>query len=97
MGNIEDIKKECERYRLLYENADNSLAYWETKCRRLEIENEQMKFQLDNAPLGLLDTYKQAMKEIREYAIDLIDGVKGGCETDIGTILLERIDKVIGE
>lgn len=36
MDNIEDVKRECERYRLLYENADKSLAYWEEKCRRLE-------------------------------------------------------------
>lgn len=62
----------------------------------LQEENEQLKFQLDNAPLGVLDTYKQALQEIREYAIDLIDGAAGGCEPDIGTILLKRINEVIG-
>ena len=46
MDNIEDIKKECEKFRLLYYNANKSLTYWEEKCRRLEIKIQTLEREL---------------------------------------------------
>lgn len=55
--------------------------YWFDRC--CEINRERSK-------------YLQALQEIRKYATDLIDGAEGGCEPDIGTILLKKVDEVIG-
>jgi len=39
----------------------------------LQAENEQLKFELDNAPLEVLDIYKQALQDIRDIADGMHD------------------------
>ena len=71
--------------------------------REVKAENKRLKEKYNIASYEcnnlreLKTKYRQALQEIREYATDLIDGAAGGCEPDIGTILLKRIDEVIGE
>lgn len=79
----------------------------ESENNRLQKENEQLEalcdtyrtcYQAKHSDIKcLFPKYKQTLQEIRKYAVDLIDGVKGGCEPDIGTILLKKINEVMGD
>lgn len=67
-----NLKLQIETYNL--PEVQKALTDWRTgeldlqanKLKKLEAENEQLKHELDNAPLGVLDIYKQALQEIRE-------------------------------
>jgi predicted nuclease with TOPRIM domain len=85
----ENNKLKTENEKLIDQNFKISQKYTE-----LEQENERLKFQLDNAPLGVLDTYKKALQEIREIA-DII--ANANCyPVKEAQKIIDKINSVIG-
>lgn len=105
---LERLQAEYDDLHLNYAGCKTANTGLQELNQKLQAENEQLKklkFKSDgiellqDANLNLHNAnvkYRQALQEIREYATDLVDGVTGGCETDIGTILLKRVNSVIG-